>query len=176
MKQCLRIQLLMALCLLLIPLAGYSQSASQQGTTPAPYPKLQSTGNAEADRANHEKAVQAWKEQERRRVERLQSDPAQKNVSNKPSQVKALRVAQKEAGVKVEPVAKRASAVREITIIDLPGFPKYIVTGNPSLDEKNYQEAKAKWIDENSAAYKKYVEEHSKKSGKLTRQNPVGQK
>ncbi len=74
MKQCLRNQLLLAVCLLLIPLSGFSQKSNQQSETPAPFPRLISTGNPDADKINHEKAVQAWKEQERERVERVQRE------------------------------------------------------------------------------------------------------
>ena len=59
--------------------------------------------------------------------------------------------------------------IRETVIIDLPGYPKYISTGNPSMDEKNYQIEKADWINAYPAAYNKYLAEHSKSSGKLKR-------
>jgi hypothetical protein len=169
MKQLLRIQLLMALSLLLIPLSGFSQKAAQPGTTPAPLPKLQSTGNAELDKANYEKAVKTWREQERQRIERLQSDASQKNVSTAPSSQKSKDVKDKQDGK----ISSRKSAnSREVTILDLPGYPKYIATGDPAHDEKVYQAAKAKWIDENPALYKSYVEQHSVKSGKLQRRTP----
>jgi hypothetical protein len=169
MKQLLRIQLLMALSLLLIPLSGFSQKTAQTGTTPAPLPKLKSTGNAEVDKASYEQAVKAWKEKERQRIERLQIDDSQKNVSTSPATLKSKAVKDKQDG---KGVNQRVSPTREVTILDLPGYPKYVATGDPSRDEKVYQEAKAKWIDENSALYKSYVEQHSAKSGKLKRRTP----
>jgi len=168
MKQLFRIQLLMALSLLLIPLSGYSQKSTKPESTPAPFPKLTSTGNQEADKANYDLAVKAWKEQERQRIERVQNDPSQKNVSTKPSPAQKQLAKEKQEGK----IIARPTSTREVTILDLPGYPKYVATGNPSLDEKVYQEAKAKWIDENSAIYKEYVEAHSVKSGKLKRQTP----
>jgi hypothetical protein len=169
MKQLFRIQLVMALSLLLIPLSGFSQKTSQPGNTQSPFPKIKSTGNQEVDKANYELAVKAWREQERQRIERLQSDPSQKNVGTTPSPTKKQLVKEKQEG---RVVSKSSNSTREVTILDLPGYPKYVASGNPSIDEKVYQEAKAKWMDENPAIYKQYVEAHSVKSGKLQRRTP----
>jgi hypothetical protein len=168
MKQCFRFQLHLLICMLLISLAGYSQNNASSSSTPNPMPKLQSTGNAEIDRVNHEKALQAWKEKESKRVEQMRSNSVDaKNTSVKSNVVKSKSNT-------VAPLSSNASfskdaRIRETTIIDLPGYPKYISTGNPSLDEKNYQIAKADWINANPAAYNKYLSEHSKGSGKLKR-------
>ncbi|MEX1188044.1 MAG: hypothetical protein WED33_02230 [Bacteroidia bacterium] len=160
MKQYLRIQLLMAISLLLIPLSGFSQKSSQQSENPAPFPRLISSGNPEADKINYEKAVQAWKDQERQRIERIQNQPGSTDLSNK--------VVQKEKSGVTTPASQSSfnKNVREITIVDLPGYPKYLVTGDPVQDEKLYQLAKAKWMDENPVLYKKYIQDHSGDSGK----------
>lgn len=54
-----------------------------------------------------------------------------------------------------------AEGARERTILDLPGYPKYIITDNPELDEKNYQLAKVKWMEENPELYRNYLREAS---------------
>ena len=41
---------------------------------------------------------------------------------------------------------------------DLPGFPEFVNTGKPEVDNANYFEAKQKWILENQELYNKYVE------------------
>ena len=163
MKQCSRFQLHLLLCMLLISLAGYSQNNASGSSTPIPLPKLQSTGNAELDRANHAKAIQVWKENESKRVESLRSNPLDKgNTSGKSKE--------KDHKSTIESNSyNKDSRIRETTIIDLPGYPKYVSTGNPSMDEKIYQNAKANWINENSDVYNKYVAEHSGHSGKLKR-------
>jgi hypothetical protein len=89
MKQCFRFQLQLLVCMLLISLAGYSQNNASSSSTPNPMPKLQSTGNAEVDRVNHAKAVEAWKEKESKRVEQLRSNSVDsKNTSAKSNVVK----------------------------------------------------------------------------------------
>ncbi len=66
---------------------------------------------------------------------------------------------------------------REIEVLDLPGFPKYIITGDTKADEKNYQAAKAKWMDENPEVYKESVDKHTGNSGnKLNRKKPEASK
>lgn len=168
MKQCFRFQLQLLVCMLLISLAGYSQNNASSSSTPNPMPKLQSTGNAEVDRVNHAKAVEAWKEKESKRVEQLRSNSVDsKNTSAKSNVVKTKSNSGAEKNSNVS--NSKDARVRETTIIDLPGYPKYISTGNPSMDEKNYQNAKADWINANPAAYNKYLADHSKGSGKLKR-------
>ena len=171
MKQCFRFQLQLLVCMMLISLAGYSQNNASSSSTPNPMPKLQSTGNAEIDRANHAKAVQAWKEKESKRVEQMRSNSVDaKNTSVKSNVVKS----KSNTGTQKSSNASNSkdARIRETTIIDLPGYPKYISTGNPSLDEKNYQNAKADWINANPAAYNKYLSEHTNGSGKLKRKQP----
>ena len=168
MKQCFRFQLHLLICMLLISLAGYSQNNASSSSTPNPMPKLQSTGNAEIDRVNHAKAIEAWKEKESKRVEQLRSNSVDaKNTSVKSNNVKSK--SNKEVQMNSNPVISKDARIRETTIIDLPGYPKYISTGNTSLDEKNYQNAKADWINSNPAVYNKYLSEHSNGSGKLKR-------
>ena len=168
MKQCFRLQLRLLICMLLISLAGYSQNNASSSSTPNPMPKLQSTGNAEIDRVNHKKAIEAWKEKESKRVEQLRSNSIDaKNTSVKSNNVKSK--SNKTVKMNSEPSISKDARIREITIIDLPGYPKYISTGNPALDEKNYQTAKAEWINANPAAYNKYLLEHTNGSGKLKR-------
>ena len=154
--------------MLLISLAGYSQNNASSSSTPNPMPKLQSTGNAEIDRVNHAKAVEAWKVKESKRVELLRSNSVDsKNTSVKSNVVKSKTNTATQKSTN-ESNSKDAR-IRETTIIDLPGYPKYISTGNPSMDEKNYQNAKADWINANPAAYSKYLSEHTNGSGKLKR-------
>ena len=168
MKQCFRFQLHLLICMLLISLAGYSQNNASSSSTPNPMPKLQSTGNAEIDRVNHAKAVEAWKVKESKRVELLRSNSVDsKNISVKSNVVKSKTNTATQKSTN-ESNSKDAR-IRETTIIDLPGYPKYISTGNPSMDEKNYQNAKADWINANPAAYSKYLSEHTNGSGKLKR-------
>ena len=171
MKQCFRFQLQLLVCMLLLSLAGYSQNNASSSSTPNPMPKLQSTGNAEIDRANHAKAVEAWKEKESKRVQQLRSNSVDaKNTSVKSNNVNSK--SKKEVQMNSNPSNSKDARIRETTIIDLPGYPKYISTGNPSLDEKNYQNAKADWINANPAAYNKYLSEHTNGSGKLKRKQP----
>ncbi len=168
MKQCFRFQLQLLVCMLLLSLAGYSQNNASSSSTPNPMPKLQSTGNVEIDRANHAKAVEAWKEKESKRVQQMHSNSVDaKNTSVKSNVVKS----KSNTGTQISSNASNSkdARIRETTIIDLPGYPKYISTGNPSLDEKNYQKAKADWINSNPAAYNKYLSEHTNGSGKLKR-------
>jgi hypothetical protein len=159
MKQRLRIHLALAFSLLLmIPMLGLAQSQSSNGTQPAPYPRLKSSGSPEATKKQHEADVKKWQEQERLRNERLKSGV---NTKSTPSDNQKKRIAEKEAGVapgNVKSSPKKNE--RERTIVDLPGYPKYVYTGNPQLDEKNYQLAKTKWMNENPGLYEKYLKEN----------------
>lgn len=170
MKQCFRFQLHLLICMLLISLAGYSQNKASN-VTPIPMPKLQSTGNVEVDRVNHAKALQMWKEQESKRVDQLRSNSVDPKNTTAKSKVAKAKSNTPSSSVKSNTVSKD-DRIRETTIINLPGYPKYISTGNPSLDEKNYQNAKAEWINANPAEYSKYVSDHSGHSGKLKRNTP----
>jgi hypothetical protein len=159
----------MAVCLLLIPLSGFSQKYSQQSETPASYPKLIATGNPDLDKSNHEKAVQAWKQQERERIERLQLEKGSTNVSSKPVPREKGNVGSENGSFS----RSSKSSSREIELVDLPGFPKYVITGDTRADEKSYQAAKAKWMDENPELYKEYIQKNSGNSNKkLDRRKP----
>ena len=46
----------------------------------------------------------------------------------------------------------------QITMVDLPGFPVYLNTGNTRTDIENYKIAKDKWIIEHQELYNKYLE------------------
>lgn len=164
MKKCLRIQLLMALSLLLIPLSGFSQKADSNGETPAPFPRLISTGNSEVDKTNYEEAVRAWKETERQRVIRERKASDASNLSNASNPSQASKAKMQKSETPLNDYGKGMKNVREITIIDLPSYPKYISTGNPKLDDLNYQKEKTKWIEENPTLYKDYLNSHSKTS------------
>lgn len=170
MKQRLRIQLVLVFSLLLmIPVVSFAQSKAASGSQPAPYPNLKSTGNPEADIKQHQKDVQKWQQKEQQRNSSLQKST---NVTSKPSSTSKQKVEGKKAGV--PPVAQKqkpAIGQREITIVDLPRYPKFIATGNPTVDEKNYQLAKAKWMDENPDLYQKHLKEGQLKKGTLKRPN-----
>lgn len=153
----------------MIPVVSFAQSKSTSGSQPAPYPNLKSTGNPEADIKQHQKDVQKWQQKEQQRNSSLQKST---NVTSKPSAASKKRLDEKNAGV--APTAKKQKAVagqREITIVNLPGYPKFIATGNPALDEKNYQEAKAKWMEENPELYQKHLKEGQLKNRSLKRPN-----
>lgn len=168
MKQRLRLQLTLAFSLLLmIPVVSLAQSKSSPGSKPAPYPNLKSTGNPEADIKQHQKAVAKWQEQEKLRNEAIRKSS---NLSPKVSPEVKKRLEEKRAGIapsvtKQKPVPGQ----REITIVDLPGYPKFIATGNIAADEKNYQTAKAQWMDQNPGLYEKYLKENRLKTGNLKR-------
>lgn len=170
MKQRLRIQLVLVFSLLLmIPVVSFAQSKSTSGSQPAPYPNLKSTGNPEADIMQHQKDVQKWQKEEQQRNNSLRNSS---NLTAKPSAVSKQRLVEKEAGVAPSTKkSKLSKGTREITILNLPGYPKFVATGNPDLDEKNYQLAKAKWINENPDLYQKHLKEGQLKSGTLKRPN-----
>ena len=173
MKQRLRIHLALAFSLLLmIPMLGLAQSQSSNGTQPAPYPRLKSSGSPEAIKKQHEADVKKWQEQERLRNERLKSGV---NTKATPSDNQKKRIAEKEAGIapnKSKSAPKKN--VREKTIVDLPGYPKYVYSGDPQLDEKNYQLAKTKWMNENPGLYEKYLKENRISGVKSTRLTKMG--
>jgi hypothetical protein len=170
MKQRLRIQLVLVFSLLLmIPVVSFAQSKSSAVSQPAPYPNLKSTGNPEADIKQHQKEVQKWQQKEQQRNSSLQKNS---NTTSKPSSVSNKRIEEKKKGLApVEKKQKTSAGQREITVLNLPGYPKFIATGNPELDEKNYQLAKAKWIDENPELYQKHLKEGQMKKGILKRPN-----
>ncbi len=159
--------------MMLIPMLGISQSKSTSASKQAPYPQLKSTGNPEFDKQQHAKAVKTWQEGEKLRLETL------KKTTNTPVNVSTSVVPSKQkSSLGTAPVysSKRMnkSQQREISFTDIPGYPKFIATGNSERDNKNYQKAKAKWMDENPDAYQIYIKEHSGKSGNAKRL-PVGQ-
>lgn len=57
---------------------------------------------------------------------------------------------------------------KEITILeDVPGFPKYIDTGNPEMDQADYSYRKDLWVEQNRELYDKMT---SVKEENLTRE------
>src|SRR5687767_4549794 len=51
----------------------------------------------------------------------------------------------------------RTSSSVSTAIIDLPGFPAYLSTGNKDVDDLNYAHAKENWIKENHELYNAYL-------------------
>ena len=149
------------LVMMMLPAVSFAQGKSQSDSQPAPYPTLKSTGNPETDRLQHEKAVKQWKE-----TERLRNAKLPVNVRATPADRSHLKEKPAASAAKS---ARHVPGQREITFVDIPGYPKFIATGNPKLDEKNYQAAKAKWINENPDAYKKYLNDHRIKSNNIKR-------
>jgi hypothetical protein len=43
------------------------------------------------------------------------------------------------------------------TPVLIDGFPEYEDTGNPEVDQKNYQKRKQKWVEENPEKYQEYI-------------------
>lgn len=172
MKQRLRIHLALAFSLLLmIPMLGLAQSHSGNGSQPAPYPKLKTSGSTEAVKKQHEMDVKKWQEQERLRNERIKAGT---NTTPKPSAEKQQRLAEKMAGVApAKPSSRVSKGTREKVLVDLPGFPKYVYTGDVQADEKNYQLAKAKWMNENPELYEKYIKENRFTNRQLSRPTPA---
>lgn len=170
MKQRLRIQLVLVFSLLLmIPVVNFAQSKTSTVSQPAPYPNLKSTGNPEADIKQHQKEVQKWQQKEQQRNSSLKKNS---NTTSKPSPLSNQRIEEKKKGL-APPAKKQKPSVgqREITVLNLVGYPKFIATGNPELDEKNYQLAKAKWIEENPELYQQHLKEGQLKKGTLKRPN-----
>jgi hypothetical protein len=167
MKHFTSFQLQFAFALLLLfPLAVSAQNNSNGNLKPNPYPVLKSTGNPVSDKIAHEQAVKDWNEKELKRnqiLKEVQNAPLSGDVKNDPSRSKNLE--RKESMSKTTDVEKsNVSNIRQTTIIELPGFPKYVSTGNFELDEKNYSANKAKWINENPEAYQNYLKELRKEN------------
>jgi len=152
--------------LLLLPAAVSAQNNSNGNLKPNPYPVLKSTGNPISDKLAHEQAVKDWNEKELKRnqiLKEVQNSPVSGEVKNDPSHSKNLE--RKEAMARENDAEKsNVSNVRQTTIIDLPGFPKYVSTGNFELDEKNYSENKTKWMNDHPEEYQIYLKELSKKN------------
>jgi hypothetical protein len=174
MKQYIYVKFQLAFCLMLmLPMLAISQSKPVTTLKQASYPQLKSTGNPEFDKQQHAKAVKAWQEAEKSRLQAIQKTTnAPVNVSSGVAPVKQNT----KLGTAPTSPAQRISKSqqREISFTDIPGYPKFIATGNSELDNKNYQKAKTKWMDQNPDAYQKYVKEHSVKTGNAKRL-PAGQ-
>ena len=168
MKHFTSLQLQFAfILLLLLPIAVSAQNKLNGDSKPAPYPVLKSTGNPSIDKQVYEKAVKEWNAAELNRnqeLKKVQNSPLSGDMKNDATISKNIE--RKESFAKENDAqAKPIPTIRQITIIDLPGYPKYVHTGNADLDEKNYQQNKSKWMQENPAAYEKYLKD-------LRQQNP----
>ncbi|HOE03895.1 MAG TPA: hypothetical protein PLZ52_01665 [Bacteroidales bacterium] len=63
---------------------------------------------------------------------------------------------------KENPVSAPPSNIKR-SAVDYPGFPEFVNTGNPQQDEKNYMDAKNKWISEHPQEYQQLLNETEKK-------------
>ncbi len=59
-----------------------------------------------------------------------------------------------DAGDFKETKGRGESLIREITIVDVPGFPKFYDTGNPELDKSTFDKAREQWATLHPEAYK----------------------
>ena len=167
MKHFTSFQLQFAFALLLLfPLAVSAQNNSNGNLKPNPYPVLKSTGNPVSDKLAHEQAVKDWNEKELKRnqiLKQVQNAPLSADVKNDPAHSKNLDRKESMSN-KNDIELSEVSTIRQNTIIDLPGFPKYVSTGNFELDEKNYSANKAQWIKANPEEYQNYLKELRKKN------------
>jgi hypothetical protein len=168
MKHFTSFQLQFAFALLLLfPFAVSAQNNSNGNLKPNPYPVLKSTGNPLSDKLAHEQAVKDWNEKELKRnqiLNQVQNAPLSGDVKDDLTHSKNLE-RKKSMSKNSDVEESKASNIRQTNIIDLPGFPKYVSTGNFDLDEKNYSVNKSKWINENPEVYQNYLKE-------LRKQNP----
>jgi hypothetical protein len=168
MKQFLRVAMLQALFVVLLsPLSGKAQQQTTNSLTPIPYPVLKSTGNPEVDKKNHAEAVKRWEIAEKKRNESLKSSGSSTNKLSGQRDLSA-----QEAKIQKEIQKNPTKFHREITIIDLPGYPKYIASGNPKEDDERYASEKAEWISKNEAAYQKYLQDASSKQNNKLKRSP----
>ena len=76
------------------------------------------------------------------------------STENQPTISKGSLIAD-ESGDYEEIFGRGESLVREKTLIDIPGFPKYIDTGDPELDIAAYQTIAQKWANEHPTESRK---------------------
>jgi len=153
--------------LLLLPVAVSAQKNSNENLKPFPYPVLKSTGNPTLDKQTYERSVKEWNEKElirNQNLKQVQSTPLTKELKSDAIDSRNLE-SKKAVSQQNESNIAYIPTIRQTTIIDLPGYPKYVSTGNFELDEKNYQMNKAKWINDNPEVYKNYLKD-------LRKQNP----
>ena len=60
-----------------------------------------------------------------------------------------------ESGDYKELLNRGESVVREFTRVDYPGFPKFVDTGNPEMDEATYQILSQKWANAHPEDFQK---------------------
>jgi uncharacterized membrane protein len=99
-------------------------------------------------------------------MEKTQGFPSYQNTGNKALD-DANYSAAKEKWIKENPELYNELSGNPSVIIpgdykNLPGFPQYIDTGNPTLDMANYNAAKEKWISENQELYNKCLNPENK--------------
>jgi len=168
MKQFLRVAMLQALFVVLLsPLSGNAQQQTSGSLTPIPYPVLKSTGNPDVDKKNHEEAVKRWEIAEKKRNESLKSNGTSNSSAGTQRDLSA-----QEAKIQKELQKNPEKFHREITIIDLPGYPKYIATGNPKEDDARYDSEKAIWISKNETLYQNYLQDASSKKTNQLKRSP----
>lgn len=150
----------------MLPIALLSQNRAINNGTPNPLPVLKSTGNPTLDKQTYEQELKDWKQLESIRNKEFNNSNTPVTNSVKEDEFIQKKLARKEGLGKREESANESNTFfRQTTIIDLPSFPKYVSTGNTTLDENNYQENKSKWINEHPELYSNYLLE-------LKKQNP----
>ena len=60
-----------------------------------------------------------------------------------------------ESGAYKELFGRGETVIRERTIVDYPGYPKYFDTGNPEMDDVAFKIAAEKWAAENAVEFQK---------------------
>jgi hypothetical protein len=115
--------------------------------------EVKSNSNTNSNTSISNKPTLSEREQEK-------AKRANQQNSNKPAMSEVEKEKMIRAGrLEADPKQKRS---KEITIVDYPGYPKYIETGDADLDSRNYQKAKMKWIKENPKAYEEILNKDAK--------------
>ncbi len=150
MKQRFRLKRLLVLGIVLaLPVLSFAQAGNaNRSSQQAPYPILKNTGDRTADLKRFEAEVEKWRNAEQKR-----------NASNKVELKTAASKSDKAGSLSTNQKLEK-SGHREIVRVNIPGFPSFYATGNPEADEKAYQLAKARWMDENPEVYEKYLKDN----------------
>jgi hypothetical protein len=136
------------------------------------FPVYQNTGNPEQDQLNYAKAKDAWinanPKAYAQEIDELetQSTPATGSGESvemvstpingfQPSGNPSTYEAEKKEWISANPAAYSNSIEKadNYSKVDLPGFPVFVNTGNPELDNANYKRAKQEWISNNQELY-----------------------
>ena len=94
------------------------------------FPIMQNTGNPELDKQNYLNAKTNWIKENQVAYDAYMSTHSTSNIT---------------------------SGGGSTAVTDLPGFPKYVNTGDAELDKANYSAAKELWISNNQELYNKTV-------------------